>query len=62
MALVGISHHRGTFNFVVFKDKSSGRKIFAQNRFVATLIHHIIFLNSLNSDYALATHKISGSG
>ena len=27
MALVGISHHRGTFYFVVFKDKSSGRKI-----------------------------------
>ena len=62
MALVGISHHRGTFYFVVFKDKSSGRKIFAQNRFVATLIHHIIFLYSLNSDHALATHKISSSG
>ena len=27
MALMGISHHRGTFYFVVFKDKSSGRKI-----------------------------------
>ena len=27
MALMGISHHRGTFCFVVFKDKSSGRKI-----------------------------------
>ena len=27
MALVGISHHRGTFYFVVFEDKSSGRKI-----------------------------------
>ena len=27
MALVGISHHRGTFYFVVFKDKSSGHKI-----------------------------------
>ena len=27
MALVGISHHRGTFYFVVFKDKSFGRKI-----------------------------------
>ena len=26
MALVGISHRRGTFYFVVFKDKSSGRK------------------------------------
>ena len=26
MALVGISHHRGTFYFVVFKDKSFGRK------------------------------------
>ena len=28
MALMGISHHRGTFYFVVFKDKSSERKIF----------------------------------
>ena len=27
MALVGIFHHRGTFYFVVFKDKSSGHKI-----------------------------------
>ena len=27
MALVGIFHHRGTFYFVVFEDKSSGRKI-----------------------------------
>ena len=27
MALVGISHHRGTFHFVVFKDKSSRCKI-----------------------------------
>ena len=27
MALVGIFHHRGTFHFVVFEDKSSGRKI-----------------------------------
>ena len=27
MALVGISHHRETFYFVVFKDKGSGRKI-----------------------------------
>ena len=27
MALVGISHHRGTFYFIVFKDKSSGHKI-----------------------------------
>lgn len=27
MALVGISHHRGTFYFVVFKDKSFGCKI-----------------------------------
>ena len=27
MALVGISYHRGTFYFVVFKDKSSRRKI-----------------------------------
>ena len=27
MALVGISHYRGTFYFVVFKNKSFGRKI-----------------------------------
>jgi len=27
MALVGIFHHRGIFYFVVFEDKSSGRKI-----------------------------------
>ena len=27
MALVGISHHRGTIYFVVFKNKSSVRKI-----------------------------------
>jgi hypothetical protein len=60
MALVGIFITKEPFILSFWKMKILDVK-FHLNKFVAALVHHIMHQNSLDSDHALVTHKISGS-
>ena len=59
MALVGIHNHRGTFDFSIFKIKSSNVKSLLEQSHSKFYLYHVITCNNLEKKHAFAAHKFS---
>jgi hypothetical protein len=59
MALVGIHNLWGTFDFSIFKMKSSDVKFLLEQSHSKFYLYHIITRNNLKKEHAFTTHKFS---
>jgi hypothetical protein len=57
MALVVIHNNWGTFNFSIFKIKSSDVKFLLEQSHSKFYLYHIITRNKLEKERAFTTHK-----